>query len=112
MVRFFDGRLFSSCGIFPLSAMALGVFFWRRTKRSEMIEVCTSGFAEHQRGYFISSGDALGVMTGRRALMRIPNGGGFFLGCEGFFDETVFMVPERGFSADSMPTGKSLCVFD
>jgi hypothetical protein len=26
MVRFFDGRLFSSHGAFPLSAMALGVF--------------------------------------------------------------------------------------
>jgi hypothetical protein len=26
MVRFFDGRLFSSRGFFPLSAMALGVF--------------------------------------------------------------------------------------
>jgi hypothetical protein len=26
MVRFFDGRLFSSHGVFPLSAMALGVF--------------------------------------------------------------------------------------
>jgi hypothetical protein len=26
MVRFFDGRLFSAHGVFPLSAMALGVF--------------------------------------------------------------------------------------
>jgi hypothetical protein len=26
MVRFFDGRLFSSHGVFPLSAMTLGVF--------------------------------------------------------------------------------------
>jgi hypothetical protein len=26
MVRFFGGRLFSSHGVFPLSAMALGVF--------------------------------------------------------------------------------------
>jgi hypothetical protein len=38
------------------------------------MEVCTSGFAEHRRGYFISSGDASGVMTGQRALMGIPNG--------------------------------------
>jgi hypothetical protein len=50
-----------------------------------MMGVCTSGFAEHRRGYFISSGDASGVMTGQCALMGIPNGGGFFLGCEGFF---------------------------
>jgi hypothetical protein len=27
MVRLFDGRLFSSHGVFPLSAMTLGVFF-------------------------------------------------------------------------------------
>jgi hypothetical protein len=26
MVRFFDGKLFSSRGVFPLSAMALGIF--------------------------------------------------------------------------------------
>jgi hypothetical protein len=47
MVRFFDGGLISSHGVFPLSAMALGVFWRRRTRRSEMMEVCTSGFAEH-----------------------------------------------------------------
>jgi hypothetical protein len=29
MVRFFDERLLSSRGFFPLSAMALGVFFGR-----------------------------------------------------------------------------------
>jgi hypothetical protein len=30
MVRFFGGKLFSSSGCFPLSAMALGVFSGRR----------------------------------------------------------------------------------
>jgi hypothetical protein len=49
------------------------------------MEVYVNGFAEHQRGYFISSGSASGVMTGWRALMGIPNGGGFFPGCEEFF---------------------------
>jgi hypothetical protein len=44
--------------------------------------------------YFISSGNASGVMTGRHALMGIPNGGGFSLDAKGFFNETVFMVPE------------------
>jgi hypothetical protein len=38
-----------------LSAMALGVFLWRRrTRGREMMEVYASGFAEHQGGYFIS----------------------------------------------------------
>jgi hypothetical protein len=44
--------------------------------------------------YFISSGDASGLMTGQRALMGIPNDGGFSLDAKGFFNETVFMVPE------------------
>jgi hypothetical protein len=35
--------------------------------------------------YFISSGNASGVMTGRHALMGIPNDGVFFLRCEGIF---------------------------
>jgi hypothetical protein len=50
-----------------------------------MMEVYVNGFAVHRRGYFISSGSASGVMTGSRALMGIPNGEGFFLGCEGVF---------------------------
>jgi hypothetical protein len=33
MVRFFDGRLFSSHGVFPLSAMALGFFLEEEDKR-------------------------------------------------------------------------------
>jgi hypothetical protein len=44
--------------------------------------------------YFISSGSALGVMTGQHALMGIPNDGGFSLDAKGFFNETVFMIPE------------------
>jgi hypothetical protein len=50
-----------------------------------MMEVYANGFAGHQRGYFISSESGSGVMAGWRALMGIPNGGAFFLGCEGFF---------------------------
>jgi hypothetical protein len=38
------------------------------------MEVYASGFAEHQGGYFISCESALGVMTGWRTLMGIPNG--------------------------------------
>jgi hypothetical protein len=94
-IRFFDGRLFSAHGVFPSSTMALGVFSWRRrTRGREMMEVCMSGFAEHRRGYFISSGSASGVMTGWRVLMRIPNDGGFSLDAKGFFIQTVFIVPE------------------
>jgi hypothetical protein len=33
-------------------------------------------------------------MTGQHALMRIPNGGGFSLDAKGFFNETVFIIPE------------------
>jgi hypothetical protein len=88
MVRFFGGKLFSSSGCFPLSAMALGVFFWkRRTRGREMMEVYANGFAEHQWGYFISSESASGVMIGWRTLMGIPNGGGFSLDAKGFFIE-------------------------
>jgi hypothetical protein len=61
---------------------------------SEMMELCANGFAEHQRGYFISSGSALGVMNGWRVLMRTPNDRGFSLDAKGFFVETMFMVPE------------------
>jgi hypothetical protein len=68
--------LFSSTGCFPLSAMALGVFLWRRrTRGHEMMEVYANGFAEYQGGYFISRESASGVMTGWRALIGIPNGG-------------------------------------
>jgi hypothetical protein len=53
MVRFFDGKLFSSTGCFPLSAMASGVFFWkRRTREREMMEVYANGFAEALEGLF------------------------------------------------------------
>jgi hypothetical protein len=34
------------------------------------------------------------MMTVQCALMGIPNGGGFSLDAKGFFNETVFMVPE------------------
>jgi hypothetical protein len=73
MVRFFGGGLFSSSGFLPVSAIALG-FSWRRKMRGrEMMEVGTSGFAEHRRVIFISSGGTSGVMTGQCALMGIPN---------------------------------------
>jgi hypothetical protein len=84
MVHFFGGKLFSSTGCFPLSDMALGVFLWRRTRGHEMMEVYANGFAEHRKGYFISSESASGVMTGWRALMGIPNGGGFSPNEKGF----------------------------
>jgi hypothetical protein len=44
--------------------------------------------------YFISSVNATGVMNGRHALMGIPNDGGFSLDAKGFFNETLFMLPE------------------
>jgi hypothetical protein len=33
-------------------------------------------------------------MTGRRALMGIPNDGGFSLDAKGFFYEIVFVIPK------------------
>jgi hypothetical protein len=59
-----------------------------------MMKVCTSGFAEHRRSYFISSGNASAVMTGPRALMGIPNDGVFSLDAKGLFNEIVLMVPK------------------
>jgi hypothetical protein len=55
-VRFFGGVLFSSHGVFPLSAMALGVFWRSKARRSEMMEVCTSGFAEHRMAILLAAG--------------------------------------------------------
>jgi hypothetical protein len=48
------------------------------------MEVYASGFAEHQGGYFISCESALGVMTGWRTLMGIPNGRVFSPNAKGF----------------------------
>jgi hypothetical protein len=85
MVCFFGGALLSSMGFFPLSTMALGFFLWRsRERRCEVMEVYASGFAEHQGGYFMSCGSALGVMTGWRTLMGIPNDRVFFPNAKGF----------------------------
>jgi hypothetical protein len=63
----------------------------------EVMEVCANGFAEHQRGYFISSGSASGVMTGWHALMGIPNGGVFSLDARGFFIEQCSWLPNKDF---------------
>jgi hypothetical protein len=64
----------------------LGVFFlWRSSeRRREVMEVYVSGFAEHQGGYFIRCESALGVMTGWRTLIGIPNGRVFSPNAKGF----------------------------
>jgi hypothetical protein len=62
-----------------------------------MMEVYANGFAEHQRGYFISSESASGVMTGWRALMGIPNDRGFPLDAKGFFIEQCSWLPNEDF---------------
>jgi hypothetical protein len=49
-----------------------------------MMEVYANGFAEHQKDYLISRESASGVMTGWRALVSIPNGGGFSPNANGF----------------------------
>jgi hypothetical protein len=55
-----------------------------RERRREVMEVYASGFAEHHGGYFISCESALGVMTGWRTLMGIPNGRFFSPNAKGF----------------------------
>jgi hypothetical protein len=98
MVRFFGGKLFSSTGCFPLVRHGLGGFLWRRrTGGREMMEVYANGFAEHQGGYFISRESASGVMTGWRALMGIPNGGGFSPNAKGFSIKQCSWFPNEDF---------------
>jgi hypothetical protein len=62
-----------------------------------MMEVYANGFAEHQGGYFISRERASGVMTGWRALMGIPNDGGFSPNVKGFFIEQCSWLPNKDF---------------
>jgi hypothetical protein len=62
-----------------------------------MMEVYVSGFAEHRGGYFISRESASGVMTGWRALMGIPNGGGLYLNAKGFPIEQCSWLPNEDF---------------
>jgi hypothetical protein len=62
-----------------------------------MMEVYANGFAEHQGSYFIGRESASEVMTGWRALMGIPNGGGFSLNTKGFFIEQCSWLPNKNF---------------
>jgi hypothetical protein len=75
------------------------------------MEVYASGFAEHQGGYFISCESALGVMTGWRTLMGIPNGRVFLSECEGFFVEQCSWLPNGDFLRVLCQGNKGLCVF-
>jgi hypothetical protein len=61
------------------------------------MKVYANGFAEHQGGYFISRESALGVITGWRALMGIPNGGGFSPNAKGFSIEQCSWFPNEDF---------------
>jgi hypothetical protein len=61
------------------------------------MEVCANRFAEHRRGYFISSGSASGVMTGWCALMGILNSGGVSLDAKGFSFEQCLWLPNKDF---------------
>jgi hypothetical protein len=91
--------------------MALGFFWKRRTRGSEMMEVCANGFAEHQGGYFIGSGSASGVMNGWCVLMIIPNNGVFPWMRRVFSSEQCSWFLNENFLADSTPRSKSLRVF-
>jgi hypothetical protein len=60
--------------------------------------------------YFISSGDASGVMTGRRTLMGISNNGGFSLDAKGLFNGIVFMIPNKD-SLQVLRQGAKFCAY-
>jgi hypothetical protein len=75
-----------------------------------MMEVYANGFAEHQRGYFISSESASGVMTGWHALMGITNGGGFSLDAKGFFIEQCSWLPNKDFMR-ILRQGAGVCAY-
>jgi hypothetical protein len=62
-----------------------------------MMEMYANGFAGHQGGYFISRESALGVMTGWRALMGIPNGGDFSPNAKGFSLEQCSWLLNKDF---------------
>jgi hypothetical protein len=104
------GRCSPWWAAFPCPPWLWGFLLWRRRRRCEVMEVYASGFAEHQGGYFISWEDALGVMTGWRTLWEYQTAG-FSLRMRRVFHWTVFVALECGFSADSTPRDKSLCVF-
>jgi hypothetical protein len=63
-----------------------------------------------REGYFISSGNALGVMTGRRALMRIPNAGGFSLDAKGFPTKQCSWFPNED-SLRILRQGAKICAY-
>jgi hypothetical protein len=74
------------------------------------MEVCASGFAGYPGGYFISCESALGVMTGWRALLEYQ-AAGFSSRMRGVFIEQCLWFPNRRFSVDFVPRGRSFCVF-
>jgi hypothetical protein len=59
--------LIGSCSprvaVSPCSPWPWGLFWKKRMRGPEMMEVYANGFAGHQRVYFISSESASGVMT-------------------------------------------------
>jgi hypothetical protein len=78
-----------------LSAVVLGFFLVKEDEREWNDGSVYEWICRAPESYFISGGSASGVMTGRPALMRIPTDGSFFsLDAKGFFNETVFMIPE------------------
>jgi hypothetical protein len=61
-------------------------------------------------GYFISRESALGVMTGWRALMGIPNGGGFSPNVKGFSIEQCSWLPNEDF-LQILRQGTRVCAY-
>jgi hypothetical protein len=62
-----------------------------------MMEVYANGFAEHRKGYFISSGSASGVMTGQCALMGYQTTGFLPRVPKVFSTKQYSRFPNKGF---------------
>jgi hypothetical protein len=75
-----------------------------------VMEVYASGFAGHQGGYFIDCERALGVMIYWRALLEYQ-AAGFSSRMRRVFIEQYLWFPNYRFFMDSVPRGRSFCVF-
>jgi hypothetical protein len=111
MVRFFGWVLLSLMGCFPLSAMTLGFFSSEAGRKDVRWWRCMWVDLQSTKGAILLAER----MYWKWWLVGVHYGNtkrqGFLSECEGFFIEQCSWFPEWGFSADSTPRDRSLCVF-